>query len=75
MVNPLVEEYHWNIVAAERGQYDVLNRNRWARCFLLMAREVERLQTLLDGQGTPIRQGYHDVDEFYRPDAVSDITK
>lgn len=74
-MNQLLEEYHWNIVAAERRQYKVLSRDRWAFCFLLMAREVKRLQALVDAQGTPLHQGYHDVDEFYRPDAVSDIAK
>lgn len=43
-MNQLLEEYKWNIVAAERRQYKVLSRDRWAFVFLLMAREVKRLQ-------------------------------
>ena len=43
-MNQLLEEYQWNVVAAKTGQYEVLSRNRWAQVFLLMAKEVRRLQ-------------------------------
>lgn len=47
-MNSLLEEYRYNIIAAETKQYKVLSRDRWAYAFLLMAREVKRLQDALD---------------------------
>jgi hypothetical protein len=49
-MNKLLEEYRWNIIAAGTGQTDVLPRDRWAHVFLLMAREVGRLQTIIDAK-------------------------
>lgn len=47
-MNQLLAEYRWNIIAAGTGQTDVIPRERWARVFLIMAREVARLQTIID---------------------------
>lgn len=49
-MNHMLEEYHWNIIAAATEQTKVLSRDRWARVFLLMAREVARLQTIIDAK-------------------------
>lgn len=50
-MNRLLDEYRWSIIAAGSGQSKVLSRDKWAHVFLLMAREVMRLQTIIDAKG------------------------
>lgn len=85
-MNQLLEEYKYNIIAAETKQYKVLSRDRWAFVFLLMAREVKRLQSLIDAQGQdfgmvefkqelPTQGSWTQQWPGYGPDAISEVTK
>lgn len=84
-MNALLEEYRYNIIAAATRQTKVLSRDKWAYAFLVMAREVARLQAVIDG-GEPqftfeemrrdANNRWQVTGEWpgYGPDAVSERT-
>lgn len=47
-MNETLEFYKYNIVAAEKGQYKVLARDKWAFAFLRVSREVSQQQAKID---------------------------